>query len=549
VQNLRKSQLALVAITIAALTPFLNKAFHIDDPLFLWMAQQIAKHPLDPYGFTVHWGTFPQAAFERIQNPPLCSYYMALVSKMVGWSEPALHVAFLLWPVLAVLGTFALALRFLNARTPGTLMLHGCASSAVTTDSPSFNAALLTLFTPAFLVSATNLMCDVMMLALWIWSIELWLRGLERQRFTLLVFSAVLIAATTLTKYFGIALVPLLATYTIVKSRAERARYALPLCLLLIPIICTIAFELWTKSLYGRGLIADAMFYTRTVGRGSMPAQFIIGLAFLGGSIFVPILFLFCRPFYWIVIAIFAAVAVAAFFLMPMTSEWQLGSNEPFVRVEGGLFIAIGVGIIALAFADLVQTRSAESCLLFLWVTGALVFVACFNWSITARTVLPVAPATAILLSRRWRIQYWHIISAGVVSAIIAFADFREANVVRETVHSFEQRFRAEPGKIWFQSHWGFQYYMEKWGATPLNSRDSEITSGDVMIVPANNVDVVAIPPERIFTPDILSFPVLPLISTGGLGTGAGFYSHVRGPIPWAISRVPPEKFYVARFR
>ena len=39
---------------VAVLAPFLNKAFHIDDPLFLWMAQQIAHHPGDPYGFAVN---------------------------------------------------------------------------------------------------------------------------------------------------------------------------------------------------------------------------------------------------------------------------------------------------------------------------------------------------------------------------------------------------------------------------------------------------------------------------------------------------------------
>jgi hypothetical protein len=42
-QRSRKTQLLLAAITIATLLPFVNKAFHVDDPLFIWMAQQIAK--------------------------------------------------------------------------------------------------------------------------------------------------------------------------------------------------------------------------------------------------------------------------------------------------------------------------------------------------------------------------------------------------------------------------------------------------------------------------------------------------------------------------
>jgi len=38
----RDAFLAIAAV-IAALVPFLNKAFHIDDPLFLWMAQQVSQ--------------------------------------------------------------------------------------------------------------------------------------------------------------------------------------------------------------------------------------------------------------------------------------------------------------------------------------------------------------------------------------------------------------------------------------------------------------------------------------------------------------------------
>src|ERR1700737_3738281 len=129
-QNVRKTQLLLIAITVAVLAPFLNKAFHIDDPLFLWMAQQIAKHPLDPYGFSVNWATSPQPMWEVMQNPPLCSYYIAAVGSLIGWSEPALHFGFLLWPIMSILATFAMARRF--CREP-------------------FIAVLLTLFTPAFL--------------------------------------------------------------------------------------------------------------------------------------------------------------------------------------------------------------------------------------------------------------------------------------------------------------------------------------------------------------------------------------------------------------
>src|SRR5215510_1794322 len=128
---LRSAFIAAIAV-IAVLVPFLNKAFHIDDPLFLWMAQQISVNPADPYGFAVNWYTTSQPMFSIMQNPPLTSYYMALMASFLGWSEPAMHGAFLVPAVAAVLGTFLLARRLCN--------------------SPLL-AALLLLFTPVFLVS------------------------------------------------------------------------------------------------------------------------------------------------------------------------------------------------------------------------------------------------------------------------------------------------------------------------------------------------------------------------------------------------------------
>src|SRR5216110_1486013 len=94
----RDAFLAIAAV-VAALAPFLNKAFHIDDPLFLWMAQQIVKDPLDPYGFTVNWSSFTQPMSMVMQNPPLCSYYIAAIASVFGSSELALHSAFFLWAI------------------------------------------------------------------------------------------------------------------------------------------------------------------------------------------------------------------------------------------------------------------------------------------------------------------------------------------------------------------------------------------------------------------------------------------------------------------
>jgi len=73
-----RSPLLLLAIATAlALLPFVNKAFTMDDPLFVWSARWIADHPLDPYGFALNWYGRTQPMREVMQNPPLTSYALA----------------------------------------------------------------------------------------------------------------------------------------------------------------------------------------------------------------------------------------------------------------------------------------------------------------------------------------------------------------------------------------------------------------------------------------------------------------------------------------
>ena len=152
-------QRTLALLTIAVLLPFVSKPFNMDDPLFIWAAHQIQAHPADPFGFNVewYWREFPM--WKVTENPPLAAYYIALAAGCIGWSEIALHLAFLLPALAAILGTFRLARHFCNM---------------------PMTAALAVLFTPAFLVSSTTIMCDVPMLAFWVWAVVFWVEGLEK---------------------------------------------------------------------------------------------------------------------------------------------------------------------------------------------------------------------------------------------------------------------------------------------------------------------------------------------------------------------------------
>jgi len=528
----RDAFFAIFAV-IAALCPFLNKAFHIDDPLFLWIAQEVSQHPGDPYGFSLNWYETAQPMFSVMQNPPLSSYYMALAATFLGWSEPAMHGAFLVPAVAATLGTFFLARRL-------------C-------DSPLL-AALLTLFTPVFLVSATGVMCDVWLLALWVWSVESWLRGLERHSYRFLLLASVLAAAAALTKYFGASLVPLLAAYTLVRDR----RFTYRLLFLLIPVTVIIMYEVMTKAKYGEGLFSNAMIYPwkeRTSAEKQLFAQFIIGLSFTGGCLFPAVFYV---PFLKSRRVLISGVAifVALLRLLYFGTGRGLATGAIAVTAEGALFATIGIGILALAVTDVAQRRTADSVLLSLWVIGTFFFAAIMNWSITARTLLPMAPAVMILLLRRFntsqasngRTLWWPLLPAALVSLLVTTADYKFANTARLASSYFQKRFQTEPGTVWFEGHWGFQYYMEQWRAKPVDQNERGILSGDLLIVPVNNTNISETPPVITSRTEQVNFPQF-LLATMSLERGAGFYSSRWGPLPWVFARIPPEPYLVFRVK
>ena len=290
----RHSYLLLAAATVLCLIPFSGRAFHVDDTLFVWAAQNIAKHPLNPYGYQLIWEFTRVPMSDVTQNPPLASYYGAVVGSAAGWSERALHLGFLPIALALVLGTYRLAQRF--TRYP-------------------LLAALATLLTPGLLVSASSVMCDVMMLAIWVWAAIFWIEGLEPRQPLFLIISGVLIALAALTKYFGVSLVVLLLAYSLVRER----RIGSWLVYLLIPVAALFGYQLWTASLYGHGLLLGAAGYAekqRALVGSSRLARALEGLSYAGGCalpalVFAPLIWSRKRLLVGIVLSVLGGLSIA----------------------------------------------------------------------------------------------------------------------------------------------------------------------------------------------------------------------------------------------
>ncbi len=531
----RLEMAALVLATTLCLGPFANKALHIDDPLFFWTARQIIEYPRDPYGFSVNWDVTAQRMSEITKNPPLTAYYLALAGSLLGWSEVPLHLAFLLPAVAAVLGTYRLAARM--SRRP-------------------LVAALATLLTPAFLVSGSSLMSDSPMLALWVWSVVLWVEGVDRSIAWKLFAGASLAGLGALTKYFGASLIPLLLAYAL----ARRKRPGLCALHLLIPLALLAGYQIGTSALYGRGLLLDAALFVadwRVSGGQPLPLRLLVGLAFTGGCA-LPALLL--APLHWrrrTFLAGAGTFGAAALACHRWLDSPALATPETSLDVQYGLLATGGIATLALAAVDALRRRDAESVLLGLWVFGTFVFASGVNWTVNGRSVLPMVPAVGILVARRLsdvgpadvRKRRIAVAAALLASAFlslgVACADLRLANAQRAAVAKIHERTRDTARPVWFQGHWGFQFYMERIGARPIDVLRRRAQKGDTVALPGNNSSVTGVVASEIASRESFEIETGAWISTMHGEVGAGFYSSGFGPLPFVIGKAPAERYEI----
>ncbi|MGO8794939.1 MAG: glycosyltransferase family 39 protein [Candidatus Sulfotelmatobacter sp.] len=544
------SYVFLSAATFLSLIPFSGKAFNVDDTLFLFAAKQILKRPLDPYGFQLVWNTSLERMYDVTKNPPFTCYYAALVGGTAGWSERAFHLAFLLPALGLVLGIYRLARRC--TRFP-------------------LLAALAALLTPGVLVSATSVMCDTMMVALWVWAVILWVEGLAPLKDSYLLASGFLIAASVLTKYFGLALVPLLLVYSLVRLR----RVGSWAVYFLIPILSAVGYELWTAGLYGRGLIFDAVKFAgtqREFQQGSTMAHALISLSFVGGCTLTALTLM---PLLWSWKQILAGILASGIAAAPLMFNWvdygarvggelaaqSIREHWALISFQVTLCILSGVSVLGMAIAEVwAKKKDPESWLLALWVVGTWIFAGFLNWTVNARSVLPLIPAAGILIFRRLDrlpgiltpsrslVAVSGLAIAGLLSFSITASDVAWANSAREAAHLIYQKTRAERGTVFFLGHWGFQYYMQALGFIPGDEMNPRFRPGDLVIVPMNNTEIVATPPQVDFI-ELNHLELLPdnLVTTMSWGLGAGFYSSNWGPLPFVFGKVPGEEYKIGR--
>jgi 4-amino-4-deoxy-L-arabinose transferase-like glycosyltransferase len=547
--NLKKSwiskhpRIVVGFILVACLGPFFNKAIHTDDVLFVWAGQWIQRHPTDFFGCQVNWWMSAIPMWMANYNPPLMSYFLAGVASLFGWNEIVLHLACLTVAFLAALGIYSLAQMW-------------CERPLL--------ATLVAIFTPAFLVSSSTLMCDVMMLGFWIWALVLWERALANGRsHWLFVAAGVLAGLAVLTKYSAITLLPLLAILSILRTR--KLGWWLPG--LAVPVLMLAGYELITARMYGRGLFFAAVHYahaTRIEFPGGWRASVIIGLAFGGGSL-LPLLFF--APWLWRRRAMLAGGIVMLGGLFTTFRLWnnvELDSAAPGLMkhwdflIQVVLLTAGGLHLLLLVLAEAWRRRDIVALILALWIADTIYFATVLNWTVNVRSFLPLVPAAAILIVRRLEAcrgtfmadgrLLWPLIPAAAIALSIAAADYQLANSARMAAAQIVEKYKSTSHTVWFSGHGAFQYYMEKLGGRPIDVERSLLQPGDTVVVPEIGA-YITLPAGSVGWIEDLEFsPFSWMNLMGDTENGAaGFYGANFGPVPFSFGKLPPQDYYLVK--
>jgi hypothetical protein len=418
-------------------------------------------------------------------------------------------------------------------------------------------AALGTLFAPGFLISSTTVMSDVPMLGLWVWAVIFWLDGVKQVNFWKLFVAGLLTGFAVLTKYNAICLIPLLAACGWLEKRTV-GRWVF---FLLIPVLLLVANEWFTFRLYGHPHFLNSNQYAKAaMATYGVPKFFktLNTLTFIGGCSAAA---LFFTPFVWrkkalawlALAALALTILAVAGGMMAKNYSWITGNAGLYVEIQIFLWAFAGLSLLGMACADVWRNRDAASGLLALWILGIFVFAACVYWTVNGRVVLPLVPAAGILIARRLGqtnltltpgIKLSLLLTA-VLSLLAAQVDFEQARVARRSAEQMSVKYANATGKVWFEGHWGFQYYMQSCGAWPYDFNHPEIKSGDLLIIPAENSNVDGPDPSKATKLEVVQFPISPWLATWSSKAGASFYSTDGGPLPFAFGSISPERIFV----
>ncbi|MEO8096340.1 MAG: hypothetical protein ABI811_01465 [Acidobacteriota bacterium] len=519
-------RLAAPAMLIAflLLAPFYDKAFTIDDPLFLNGARQILSNPLQPGSFDIVWDrdvAIRMSAGSTITGP--IDAYLLVPSVLAGGSEPIAHLMVFLLLCGSAAATVSIALR---------LGYEGWRAAC---------AAVLLVSTPAVLGMASNNMPDLPAMAFGVMAVERFFAWESDGRVGQAITAALLLAVAFLTRSHMVLLLgvlglpPLLRAYYSKpgQGRSSAVRWWwLPLA---SALIIALLFQIATRDTSQRAVIGlemlPALFDWHWIPRNLIAFGVHWVLAFPLGIVWLALRWQALR---WYLAAL-------------LTAGWFLPIPQSVPR-WAALIAILGFLVIFDAIRLAFRRQEWAPLSLGLWLLLGLGTVPYVHHP--AKYEVPAAPAAALLIAGRLpalsRRSGLSIAAVCVVGAVLGVAIIRADAVYaasgRQMADDVIKPFVQSGKRVWFTGHWGFQWYAEKAGASPLTSDAPHPAAGDLIVASfADECPALAYVPRRtllkIWTDTSESGQIM------SRANEAGFYSNILGYLPWSWGSSAANRF------
>jgi hypothetical protein len=523
--SLLKQRVLVFLFPLLLALPFLNRALFVDDHFFVEIAQWIKGHPTDPFSFPVD-GIAPSAhmpkteLLQRIVNPLLHHYYLALWMKIGGEREAWLRLGGVLPVCAAGLFLFSFARRWTQHPLLATLLAQATPAHWLTSYSLLIDATLF------FFVLA----------GLWSFAISE-----ERDSISWALVSGAALGLGLMTKYTAILLVGLQAAWVLVYARHLRGVKLLAVAWAVGALLFAASATLvqWRYGVNHLTASSDVVLHWPTAGK------IMILLVFLSGVSIMPVFLCARFAFAWRT-ATFAAFALLA---AAFASSW--GGVTVATSLWLALWLVSGVAMTILVVRTIARWNNRDDVFLGCWFALFVVMMSVvMPWS-AGRYCLIAIPAVIFsavrCFERAPRARAWLVGSLVVVLALsgcLAYADYQEAQAGRRIVTSLKaaQLFDG-PHRFYFADAFNMTY-MERAGWQPCGD-PSSLQAGDLILAPERSL------PMAWF---LRSHPSVKLVRSFEYPTrfpfrvmdnpsDAGFYASAWGPLPFSVTKGPWERF------
>ncbi len=505
-----------IAIVVLALGPFLDKAFTVDDAVFLLEARHALTDPLHPTAFSMAWTSeVPERVSTMVPSGPVAAWLLmpAVAAGGVEWLAHAVQVVFL---ALAALGTVSIAMRL--------GLTAGWAAAA----------GLLLVTTPVTLGMAGTAMPDVPAMSLGIVGLErmvAWHQEGGRRR---ALCGAVLLALAPLTRSHLAALLvlgPLLlgADHLFHGDRSRSIARVLWPFGLAAAIAAVILLVTRDPDPGSGGLLSSAASLSNLENIGynalSFATHWVLATTFALAWIALRAREITRRWSIWVA----ASLAFAA-------RAWLAGPDASYSIVP-----VAGLGVTALldALLDAVERRDGLQLALGAWLLASLP-VAIYT-HFPPKYLIASTPAACLLVAglaqRTPRVGRWVVGAAAAAGLLLGTAILRAdaafAEVARTGVRQLVTPELLEGRTLWYDGHWALHWYAEAAGARPWTAAFPQPRPGDLILTNA----VRPIPLDASSYRALVHLRRYEDRTPGGRvmsdGSGAGFFSNAFGFLPW----------------